>query len=362
MNDYRFGNFLCMLREQKGLTQANLAQMLDVTAAAVSKWENGESKPRIETLFRLAQILGVTAEELMAGEFKKDETVTEQQEEENKKALLLSQFENLLTVEVRARRIAADFIDLIIAIVPIFLFMIFMVTVGITQTEPTPGVMLSIFSLFPLTIFACAALHLFRDCVGKGRSLGCRALGLVILNENTGERAHTKQFLLRNLCMFVGGVDDLIMLITGKSIGDRCAQTVTVSKKQLKELQLYIEKPTEQPPVFTDPKKNKRSVVAIAASYLLPVLFIVVFFLIFHFAMTHSEHYTVAYDYLVNSESFQALHVGEDSIACTANNVSGSTNSADAEVVFSVEGKHYTVICHKEGEAWTVCRDCTEFE
>lgn len=57
MNDYKFGNFLCRLREKNGMTQAQLAQMLDVTAAAVSKWENGESKPRIETLFALAQIL-----------------------------------------------------------------------------------------------------------------------------------------------------------------------------------------------------------------------------------------------------------------------------------------------------------------
>ena len=36
-NDYRFGNFVCQLREEKGMTQAELAQMLDVTPAAVSK-------------------------------------------------------------------------------------------------------------------------------------------------------------------------------------------------------------------------------------------------------------------------------------------------------------------------------------
>lgn len=51
------------------MTQADIAAMLDVTPAAVSKWENGESKPRVEVLFRLAQILGVSPEELMAGEY-----------------------------------------------------------------------------------------------------------------------------------------------------------------------------------------------------------------------------------------------------------------------------------------------------
>ena len=67
MNDYKFGNFLCGLREAKGMTQLEIANMLGVTTAAVSKWENGESKPRTETLFKLAEILDISAEELMAG-------------------------------------------------------------------------------------------------------------------------------------------------------------------------------------------------------------------------------------------------------------------------------------------------------
>ena len=69
MNDYNFGNFVCMLREKKGLTQADVAGMLGVTAAAVSKWENGSSKPRVEVLFKLAEILEVRPEELIAGHY-----------------------------------------------------------------------------------------------------------------------------------------------------------------------------------------------------------------------------------------------------------------------------------------------------
>ena len=69
MNDYNFGNFVCMLREKIGLTQAEVAEKLGVTAAAVSKWENGSSKPRVEVLFKLAEILGVRPEELMAGHY-----------------------------------------------------------------------------------------------------------------------------------------------------------------------------------------------------------------------------------------------------------------------------------------------------
>lgn len=77
MNDYKFGNFLCELREAKGMTQLEIANMLDVTPAAVSKWENGESKPKVETLFKLAEIFDVTAEELMSGEADKSHTKEE---------------------------------------------------------------------------------------------------------------------------------------------------------------------------------------------------------------------------------------------------------------------------------------------
>lgn len=45
MNDFDFGNYLCGLREGRGLSQAQLAELLGVTDKAVSKWENGRAKP-----------------------------------------------------------------------------------------------------------------------------------------------------------------------------------------------------------------------------------------------------------------------------------------------------------------------------
>lgn len=44
MNDYNFGNRLCALRRQAGLTQREAADRLGVTSEAVSKWETGKSK------------------------------------------------------------------------------------------------------------------------------------------------------------------------------------------------------------------------------------------------------------------------------------------------------------------------------
>lgn len=49
MNMYKFGNYICKLREEKNLTQSELASLLDVTDKSVSKWENGQAFPRIDT-------------------------------------------------------------------------------------------------------------------------------------------------------------------------------------------------------------------------------------------------------------------------------------------------------------------------
>ena len=51
MNDYAFGNYICALRRKAGLSQSELASKLGVTDKAVSKRENGRSKPA--TLLRL---------------------------------------------------------------------------------------------------------------------------------------------------------------------------------------------------------------------------------------------------------------------------------------------------------------------
>ena len=65
MNDYRFGNYLTDLRKRAGMTQQLLAHRLGVTDKAVSKWENGRSKPALAQLRKLAGIYKVSIDELM---------------------------------------------------------------------------------------------------------------------------------------------------------------------------------------------------------------------------------------------------------------------------------------------------------
>ncbi len=68
MNLAQTGRFLTQMRNALGLTQAQLAQRLDVTDKAVSKWERGKSLPDITLLNRLAAELRVSVVEILSGE------------------------------------------------------------------------------------------------------------------------------------------------------------------------------------------------------------------------------------------------------------------------------------------------------
>ena len=67
------GSRIAALRKQKGLSQEKLAEKLGVSSQAVSKWENDASCPDISLLPALADVLGVTTDELLTG---KSNTVT----------------------------------------------------------------------------------------------------------------------------------------------------------------------------------------------------------------------------------------------------------------------------------------------
>jgi len=54
-------------REERGLTQTELAGMVNVGQNTVSQWETGERKPRVDMLMQLAKIFGCTVDELLKG-------------------------------------------------------------------------------------------------------------------------------------------------------------------------------------------------------------------------------------------------------------------------------------------------------
>ena len=68
MNTYVTGTTIRQLREERNMTQAELAGLLGVSSKTVSKWETGKGLPDITMLQPLAQALGISVIELMNGE------------------------------------------------------------------------------------------------------------------------------------------------------------------------------------------------------------------------------------------------------------------------------------------------------
>ena len=56
---------LKIIREQRGISQAQLAAMLGITQGAVSQWENGTAKPTFDNIKKLAAVLNCTVDDLL---------------------------------------------------------------------------------------------------------------------------------------------------------------------------------------------------------------------------------------------------------------------------------------------------------
>lgn len=64
MNDFDFGNYIFRKRIDAGLSQSQVARLLGVSDKAVSKWENGKSKPKTSILRKLSELYQVSLEDL----------------------------------------------------------------------------------------------------------------------------------------------------------------------------------------------------------------------------------------------------------------------------------------------------------
>ena len=62
---YELSNRIYELRTQKGLSQKELGAILGVSNKAISKWETGTAIPKTETLIKLAEVFGISTEELI---------------------------------------------------------------------------------------------------------------------------------------------------------------------------------------------------------------------------------------------------------------------------------------------------------
>lgn len=68
MNQVKIGKFIAEERKEKNLTQEQLAEKLNISKNAVSKWERGLNLPDVSIMQDLCKILNITLNELFVGE------------------------------------------------------------------------------------------------------------------------------------------------------------------------------------------------------------------------------------------------------------------------------------------------------
>ena len=78
MDNIKVGKFITECRKKKNLTQAQLAEKLNITDRAISKWETGKAMPDSDIMLDLCNIFEISVNELLCGEKLDIEPKTEQ--------------------------------------------------------------------------------------------------------------------------------------------------------------------------------------------------------------------------------------------------------------------------------------------
>ncbi len=119
MDMQRIGSFLKELRKENNLTQDELGERIGVTNKTVSRWENGNYLPPVEMLQVLANLFGVSINEILNGERISDDDLKEISEQTVKSALQKS-----ADVISKHRKIMNWVIAVLVALIYVFVSLV----------------------------------------------------------------------------------------------------------------------------------------------------------------------------------------------------------------------------------------------
>lgn len=127
MNQQKSGQFLKELRSEKGVTQAELAELLGVSNRSVSRWETGATMPDLDLLIELAKYFHVEAGEILDGERKENKMEPKEEELVRKIADYSNEERNVVT-----KRLCLMFV------VAVFGMLVYMVIdlLGLSEVHP----------------------------------------------------------------------------------------------------------------------------------------------------------------------------------------------------------------------------------
>lgn len=150
MNQVKIGKFIAECRKKEKLTQVQLAEKLNITDRAISKWETGKAMPDSSIMLELCDILKITVNDLLSGEIVTMDNYNK--ELENNLLEMIKQKE-----EADKRLLKLEIVMGIIAVLPLI---VAVVIASIVPMEEWKGGLLVALSLLPLLIATPFALKI----------------------------------------------------------------------------------------------------------------------------------------------------------------------------------------------------------
>ena len=129
----KFHEKLIKLRKSKGLSQEELAEMLDVSRQAISRWELESTLPDVPNLLKISEIFGVTTDYLVHDDYESDEDMPIVQEK------------NEEITNIRAKRKKYHLVSAICFLIAVFCS-VFSMLVSVNDVQ------------FVLSVFTCTVL------------------------------------------------------------------------------------------------------------------------------------------------------------------------------------------------------------
>ena len=139
MDQVKIGKFIAECRREKNFTQMQLAEKLNITDRAVSKWETGRAMPDSSIMIELCSVLGINVNELLSGERIEMENYNKVAEE------------NLLTLKKQKEESDKRLlnIEVIMGIISIIMYLIVIMVVSFSNMQDSTRVLI----IMILTVF-----------------------------------------------------------------------------------------------------------------------------------------------------------------------------------------------------------------
>lgn len=142
MDQIKIGRFIAERRKSVGLTQAQLAERLNITDRAISKWETGRAMPDSSIMLTLCEILDITVNDLLCGEVVTVENYNKEMEK------------NL--IEMAKKKEEADkrllFLEVVAGVISAAVFLTLGLIAGLVPMEEWLQIVLILVGLAPLLL------------------------------------------------------------------------------------------------------------------------------------------------------------------------------------------------------------------